>query len=49
MEFHDADHLSYILGFLVDLTAFLWALAARSLARVWMALTGGAAAMAVAA
>ena len=46
MAFHDAEHLSYILGFLVFLTAFVWAFSARSLARVWLALAGGGAAMA---
>lgn len=41
MDFHDAEHLSAILGFLVFLTAFLWAFAGRSLARVWAVLAGG--------
>ncbi|MCY1200445.1 hypothetical protein D9M72_118750 [compost metagenome] len=49
MEFHDAEQLSYIVGFLVFLAAFLWAFAARRLPRVWMVLAGGGAVMAGAA
>ena len=30
MEFHDAEHLGYILGFLVFLTVFLWPLRRRA-------------------
>jgi hypothetical protein len=41
MPFHDAESLSYILAFIVFLAAFLWAFAARSLARVWLVLAGG--------
>lgn len=41
MEFHDAEHLSAIIGFLVFLGLFLWAFAARSLWRVWLVLAGG--------
>lgn len=41
MDFHDAEHLAAILGFLVFLTVFLWAFADRSLARVWGVLAGG--------
>jgi hypothetical protein len=41
MEFHDAEHLGYILGFLVFLTVFLWAFAAQSLPRVLAVLAGG--------
>lgn len=41
MDFHDAEHLSAILGFLVFLGTFLWAFAGRSLARVWAVLAGG--------
>ncbi|OGA80117.1 MAG: iron uptake protein [Burkholderiales bacterium RIFCSPHIGHO2_01_FULL_63_240] len=41
MDFHDAEHLSAILGFLVFLCAFLWAFAGRSLVRVWAVLAGG--------
>ncbi len=47
MEFHDAEHLSYILGFLVFLVVFLTAFAARNLRRVWMILLGGGALMTV--
>lgn len=46
MEFHDAEHLASMLAFLLYLGVFLWAIAARSLARVWLTLTGGGAAMA---
>ena len=49
MEFHDAEHLSAMLGFLVYLTVFLWAFAARRLALVWAVLLGGGALMAGAA
>ena len=45
MEFHDAEHLSYIMGLLVFLTAFLLAFAARSLPRVWLVLLVGGASM----
>ena len=45
MDFHDAEALGYILGFVVFLLAFLWAFAARSLARVWLVLAGGGALM----
>lgn len=41
MEFHDAEHLCYIVGFLVFLVVFLWAFTARSLPRVWLVLVGG--------
>lgn len=34
MEFHDAGHLSYIIGFLVFPTAFLVAFATQGLRRV---------------
>ncbi len=46
MSFHDAEHLSSMLGMLVYLVAFLWAFAARSLARVGAVLLGGGAFMA---
>jgi hypothetical protein len=46
MEFHDAEHLGYILGFLVFLTVFLWAFAAQRIGRVWAWLAGGAVVMA---
>lgn len=49
MAFHDAEHLSYILGFLLYLVAFLWAFAAHGLTRIWTVLAGGGAAMAAAA
>lgn len=49
MEFHDAEHLCYIVGLLIFLVAFLWAFAARSLARVWAVLAGGGLLMAGAA
>ncbi|WP_312589599.1 iron uptake protein [Comamonas terrigena] len=47
MEFHDAEHLSYLLGMLLYLTAFLWAFAAPRLSRVWLVFAGGGALMAV--
>lgn len=49
MAFHDAEHLSSILAFLVYVAVFLWAFAARSLVRVWVVLVGGGALMAGAA
>jgi len=49
MEFHDAEHLSAIIGFLVFLTIFLTAFAARNIVRVWLVLVGGAVVMASAA
>jgi len=49
MPFHDAEHLSSILAFLVYLAVFCWAFAARSLPRVWAVLAGGGALMAGAA
>lgn len=45
MEFHDAEHLSYIIGLLVFLVAFLVAFAAQGLRRVALVLVGGGAAM----
>ncbi len=47
MEFHDAEHLSYIIGLLVFLAAFLLAFAARSLPKVWLVLAGGGAVLAI--
>ncbi|ACE83831.1 putative iron uptake protein [Cellvibrio japonicus Ueda107] len=41
MPFHDAEHLSSMLGFLLYLTVFLWAFAVRSLSRAWLVLVGG--------
>lgn len=43
MEFHDAEHLSYIVGILVYLGAFLTGFAAPSLRRVALVLVGGGA------
>lgn len=45
MEFHDAEALGYIVGFIVYLTVFLWAFTATSVARVWALLVGGGALM----
>jgi hypothetical protein len=49
LDFHDAEMLGTILGFIVFLVAFLWAFAARSVLRVWLVLAGGGALMAGAA
>lgn len=49
MDFHEAQTLVMLLVFLVFLTAFCWALAARSLRRVWLVLAGGGGAMTLAA
>jgi len=49
MAFHDAEHLSYIIGLLVFLVAFLVAFAAQGLGRVALVLVGGGAAMTAAA
>ncbi|GGY33949.1 iron uptake protein [Pseudoduganella sp. SL102] len=49
MEFHDAEHLSYIVGLLVFLVAFLLTFVARSVSRVWLVLAGGGALLAGAA
>ncbi|MFT4101506.1 MAG: iron uptake protein [Burkholderiaceae bacterium] len=49
MPFHDAEHLSSMLGMLVFLIVFLWAFAARGMVRVWLVLLGGGALMAGAA
>lgn len=45
MQFHDAEHLSYIVGLLVFLTAFLVAFATQALRRTALVLVGGGAAM----
>lgn len=45
MSFHDAEHLSSIIGLLLFLVVFCWAFAARSLTKVWVWLAGGAALM----
>jgi len=49
MEFHDAEHLSYIVGLLAFLVAFLVAFAAQGLRRVALVLVGGGAVMTAAA
>ncbi|ALV07365.1 iron uptake protein [Roseateles depolymerans] len=49
LSFHDAEHLSAMLGLLVYLGVFLWAFAARSVLRLWMTLAVGAGVMAGAA
>lgn len=49
LDFHDAETLGTILGFIVFLVVFLWAFAARSVVRVWVVLAGGGASMAGAA
>jgi len=46
LDFHDAETLGTILGFIVFLVVFLWAFAARSVLRVWGVLAGGGALMA---
>jgi hypothetical protein len=48
-DFDQAWILVMMLVFLVYLAAFLWAFAARSLARVWIVLLGGGAVMSFAA
>ncbi|CAN7153874.1 hypothetical protein [Acidovorax sp. Leaf78] len=45
MEFHDAEALGYIVGFIIFLVAFVWAFAAASVKRVWLVLAGGGAVM----
>ena len=49
MNFHEAEHAAMLLAFLVFLAALLWAVAGRSLLRVWAVLAGGGAGMGVAA
>lgn len=46
LDFHDAETLGTILGFLMFLAVFLWAFAARNVLRVWSVLAGGGAFMA---
>lgn len=41
VPFHDAEAVANILGFLLFLTVFLWAFAARNLKSVWIVLLGG--------
>ena len=45
-DFHTAETAANLLAFLVLLAAFLWACAVRSLARAWLVLVGGGAALA---
>ena len=45
MPFGDAEHMSAIVGIFLYLAVFLWAIAARSLLQVWLALAGGGALM----
>ena len=49
MEFHDAEALGYIVGFIVFLVAFLWAFSAANIKRVWLVLAGGGLSMTAAA
>jgi hypothetical protein len=44
-DYDDGLSLAYMLAFIVFLVVFLWAFAAASLARVWLVLAGGGAAM----
>ena len=46
MGFHDAEFLASLVGVLAMLCAFLWAIAARRLWRVWLVLAGGGALLA---
>jgi hypothetical protein len=46
MAFHDAEHLSSILGLLLYLVAFCWTFAAPRVGRAWALLLGGGVAMA---
>lgn len=41
VEFHDAEFVGALAGLLAYLGVFLWALAARGLAMVWLVLVGG--------
>jgi hypothetical protein len=45
MPYGDARTLLYLLAFLVFLGMFLWAFAAESVAKLWLLLFGGGAAM----
>lgn len=49
MEFHDAESLGNIFGFLLYLTVFLWAFASRKLKPVWFLLVGGGVLMTISA
>lgn len=46
MGFHDAEHLSSILGLLLYLIVFCWVFAARRVGQAWAVLLVGGAAMA---
>lgn len=48
-DYHESQHLAFLLAFIVYLVAFLWGFAAASLTRVWAVLAGGGALMTVAA
>ena len=43
LEFHDAEFLGAMAGVLAYLVAFLWAIAAHRLTRVWLVFLGGGA------
>ena len=45
LPYGEAQTLVYLLVFVVLLVGFCWSFAAASLARVWLVLTGGGAAM----
>lgn len=45
VAYDDARTLMYLLAFLVLLGSFLWAIAAKSVVRVWAVLAGGGAVM----
>ncbi len=47
MSYHEAQTLVFMLAFLVFLAVFCWAFAAVRVARVWLVLAGGGAAMTV--
>jgi hypothetical protein len=49
MSYHEAQTLIFILAFIVFLVVFCWAFAAARVARVWVVLAGGGAAMTLAA
>jgi hypothetical protein len=42
MDYHDAEHLAYLLAFPLYLTVFCWSFVHRSLARVWVVLATAA-------
>jgi hypothetical protein len=49
MRYHDAEHLFYLLAFLVFVVCFCWAFVARRIAWVWTLLGGGGVLMTAAA